>query len=120
VLAHYLSGTQTRRVPDLLEQAPEPTAEVHPLLARQHGLGDGDVVRVRTRRGEGCFRVKLAPEIRHDTVFVPFHWGGLQSANRLTNPALDPVSRMPEFKVCAARIEGKGPAVTGAEEGAMA
>lgn len=41
----------------------------------------------------------------HDTLFVPFHWGGRQAANRLTNPALDPVSRMPEFKVCATRIE---------------
>jgi assimilatory nitrate reductase catalytic subunit len=66
------------------------------------------------------FRVKLAPEIRPDTVFVPFHWGGLQSANRLTNPALDPVSRMPEFKVCAARIEDGEPALAGAGEGGLA
>ena len=49
--------------------------------------------------------MKLAREIRPDTVFVPFHWAGTQSVNRLTNPALDPVSRMPEFKVCAVRIE---------------
>jgi assimilatory nitrate reductase catalytic subunit len=105
VLAHYQSGTQTRRVEDLVARAPEATAEIHPLLARQHGLGDGDPVWLRTRRGEATFRVKLACEIRPDTVFVPFHWPGLQSVNRLTNPALDPVSRMPEFKVCAVRIE---------------
>jgi assimilatory nitrate reductase catalytic subunit len=43
--------------------------------------------------------------IRPDTIFVPFHWGGDQAANRLTNPALDPVSKMPEFKACAVRIE---------------
>ena len=49
--------------------------------------------------------MKVTPGIREDTVFVPFHWGGEQSVNRLTNPALDPISRMPEFKVCAARIE---------------
>ena len=85
--------------------AEDAIAEIHPLLARQHGLGDGDPVRLRTRRGEAVFRVKLAREIRPDTVFVPFHWAGTQSANRLTNPALDPVSRMPEFKVCAVRIE---------------
>ena len=106
LLAHYQSGTQTRRVDDLASMAPDATAEIHPLLARQHGLGDGDPVRLFTRRGEASFRVKLASGIRPDTVFVPFHWPGPQSVNRLTNPALDPVSRMPEFKVCAARIEG--------------
>ena len=58
-----------------------------------------------TRRGTAIFRVKLSPAIRPDTVFAPFHWSGPQAANRLTNPALDPVSRMPEFKVCAARLE---------------
>jgi assimilatory nitrate reductase catalytic subunit len=47
----------------------------------------------------------VTPAIRQDTVFIPFHWGGAGGANRLTNPALDPVSRMPEFKVCAARVE---------------
>jgi len=47
----------------------------------------------------------VTASIREDTVFVPFHWGGIRAANRLTNPALDPVSRMPEFKVCAVRLE---------------
>ena len=50
-------------------------------------------------------RARLTRDIREDTVFVPFHWGGPSSINRLTNPALDPTSRMPEFKVCAVRIE---------------
>jgi assimilatory nitrate reductase catalytic subunit len=49
--------------------------------------------------------LRLDPGLRADTVFVPFHWGGEQSANRLTHPGLDPVSRMPGFKVCAVRIE---------------
>jgi assimilatory nitrate reductase catalytic subunit len=109
VLAHYQSGTQTRRVAELAAQAPEPLAQVHPRLAREHGLGEGDAVRLLTRRGELRLKVRIAPEIRADTVFVPFHWGGPQSANRLTNPALDPVSRMPEFKVCAVRLEAAGP-----------
>jgi assimilatory nitrate reductase catalytic subunit len=47
----------------------------------------------------------VTPTAREDTVFVPFHWGGENSANRLTNPALDPTSKMPEFKVCAARLD---------------
>jgi assimilatory nitrate reductase catalytic subunit len=101
----YQSGTQTRHVDELNAMAAGPMAEIHPVLARQHGLGEGDVVRLTTRRGSATFRVRLAPGIRPDTVFVPFHWGGESSANRLTNPALDPTSRMPEFKVCATRIE---------------
>jgi assimilatory nitrate reductase catalytic subunit len=108
VLAQYLSGTQTRRVPELNAVTAGPQAEMNPVLARQHGLGEGDVVRLATRRGSATFRVRLAPGIRPDTVFVPFHWGGERSANRLTNPALDPTSRMPEFKVCALRIESVG------------
>ena len=58
-----------------------------------------------TRRGTRGRARALTRDIREDTVFVPFHWGGASSINRLTNPALDPTSRMPEFKVCAVRIE---------------
>jgi len=111
VLAQYQTGTQTRRVDELTAIAPEPMAEMNPVLARQHGLGAGDAVRLATRRGAATFRVKLTAAIRQDTVFVPFHWGGEGSANRLTSPALDPTSRMPEFKVCAVRIEA--PSSTG-------
>jgi assimilatory nitrate reductase catalytic subunit len=78
-----------------------------PTAAREHGLRSGDEVRLGTRRGVATFKVKVSSGIRDDTVFVPFHWGGESSANRLTNPALDPISRMPEFKVCAVRIETK-------------
>jgi assimilatory nitrate reductase catalytic subunit len=105
VMAHYQSGTQTRRVAHLQKLVPEPMAEMHPVLARRHSLADGDRVRLTTRRGSALFKVKVTGAIREDTVFVPFHWGGEQSANRLTNPALDPTSRMPEFKICAVRIE---------------
>ncbi|MBO0790366.1 MAG: molybdopterin oxidoreductase family protein [Ktedonobacteraceae bacterium] len=105
VLAHYQSGTQTRRVPRLLSMQPEPYAEVHPTTARQYKLTDGDHIKLTTRRGSATFKVKITRTIREDTLFVPFHWGGDQSVNRLTNPALDPISRMPEFKVCAVRIE---------------
>ncbi|MEK7872748.1 MAG: molybdopterin dinucleotide binding domain-containing protein, partial [Chloroflexota bacterium] len=93
------------RVARLCEMAPEPMAEVHPATAKRNGLSDGDLATLTTRRGAATFKVKLTPGIREDTVFIPFHWGGLQAANRLTNPALDPVSRMPEFKVCAVRVE---------------
>ena len=105
VLAHYQSGTQTRRTAQLLEAAPEPLAEIHPHVAKRHGLVDGTAVVLRTRRGSATFSIRITSDIRPDTVFVPFHWPGESSANRVTNDALDPVSRMPEFKVCAVRIE---------------
>lgn len=105
VMAQYQSGTQTRRVADLNQAAPEPFVEMHPALAAQFGVRDGEAVRVITRRGEAVLRARLTRTVRQDTLFAPFHWGGRGRANLLTNPALDPTSRMPEFKVCAARIE---------------
>jgi assimilatory nitrate reductase catalytic subunit len=71
------------------------------MLADRIGAGDGQRVVVATRRGELVAPARVVPTIRPDTVFVPFHWVGV---NRLTNDALDPSSRMPEFKVCAAAV----------------
>jgi assimilatory nitrate reductase catalytic subunit len=105
LLAQYQSGTQTRRLRTLRELAAEPIAEIHPATARAKGLQSGDRVTLTTRRGAATFLMKTTSSIRPDTVFVPFHWGGDQSANTLTNAALDPTSKMPEFKVCAVRIE---------------
>jgi assimilatory nitrate reductase catalytic subunit len=105
VLSHYQSGTQTRRVNKLVEMNPEPFAEIHPTTAKRFGIVNGAVVWLQTRRDAAQFKVKITPTIREDTVFVPFHWGGAQAVNRLTNAALDPTSRMPEFKVCAVRIQ---------------
>jgi assimilatory nitrate reductase catalytic subunit len=104
LLSQYQSGTQTRRIEKLAKMTPEPLAELHPMTARHYGLLAGDKIWIETRRDAAKFKIKVTPNIREDTVFVPFHWGGAQSVNRLTNPALDPISRMPEFKVCAARI----------------
>jgi assimilatory nitrate reductase catalytic subunit len=104
VLSQYQSGTQTRRISQLNEIMPEPLMEIHPVTAQRYQLNNGDSVTLASRRGQAIFTVKVTEGIREDTVFVPFHWGGNQSVNRLTNPALDPVSRMPEFKVCAVRI----------------
>ncbi|TMR96746.1 molybdopterin oxidoreductase family protein [Nonomuraea basaltis] len=102
VLAHYQSGAQTRRIAALVQAAPEPYVELHPDLAEQLDIAAGDVVRVSSRRGEAKAVARISDAIRRDTVFMPFHWEG---ANRLTNPALDPTSKMPEFKVCAVRVE---------------
>ena len=105
LLEHYQSGTQTRRIASLNEAAPEPMLEIHPDMARSAGIAQGDMVRLVTRRGEAHFRARLDASMRLDTLFVPFHWGGIGCANLLTNPALDPISRIPEYKVCAVRIE---------------
>ncbi len=105
VLAQYQSGTQTRRTTILQELQGGPAAEIHPSTAATLGLRDGDPVSLRTRRGTAVFTVKVTTAIREDTVFVPFHWGGEQSANNLTHARLDPTSKMPAFKVCAARAD---------------
>jgi assimilatory nitrate reductase catalytic subunit len=108
VLAHYQSGTQTHQVEELERTAPEPLAEMHPATARLHGLTNDQRVTLATRRASATFTLKVTAAIREDTVFVPFHWGGLQSINRLTTSALDPVSGMPAFKVCAVRAVAAG------------
>jgi assimilatory nitrate reductase catalytic subunit len=105
VMAHYQSGTQTRRVKALNDMAPQAFVELHPDLAKRLNIENGDPVRVSTRRGLAELKAAITPTIRPDTLFVPFHWGDGACANLLTNPALDPTSRMPEFKVCAAQIE---------------
>jgi assimilatory nitrate reductase catalytic subunit len=109
VLAQYQSGAQTRRVEALRKVAPDPFVELHPVLASQHGIADGDEVRVVSRRGEATVPARVTDTIRMDTAFMPFHWGGAGRANSLTNPALDPTSKMPEFKVCAVRLEKVAP-----------
>ena len=105
VMGHYQSGTQTRRVTELQAATPEVFVEIHPDAARELNIENGARVRVSSRRGEAIGAAKITEEIRADTLFMPFHWGGKSCANLLTIPALDPTSKMPEFKVCAAKIE---------------
>ena len=104
VVFHYLSGTQTRRIGFLVEQCPHPYVEIHPRLAGRFGIEDGDAVAIATRRGELVLPARVVKSIRPDTVFIPYHWPGALSANRLTARHLDPVSKIPEFKVSACRI----------------
>ena len=111
VTAQYQSGAQTRRIDALNETAPAAFVELHPFLATRLDVADGERVRVSTRRGEAFLRAKVTDTIREDTVFMPFHWAGRQRANLLTSDALDPTSRMPAFKVCAARIDRVAEAV---------
>ncbi|WP_308636771.1 molybdopterin oxidoreductase family protein [Paenibacillus silvisoli] len=106
---HYLSGTQTRRTAALMKKAPVPVAEIHLSAAERLLLRPGDRLRLTTRRGTMVIDVKVVQDIHPTTVFVPFHWGGEHSVNKLTSDALNPISRMPEFKVCAVRLERVAP-----------
>ena len=117
VLAQYQSGAQTRRVDVLNQAAPEPFVELHPDLARALGVAEGAAVSVVSRRGTATAAARISRAIRPDTVFMPFHWPGQGRANSVTNPALDPISKMPEFKTCAVRLELPSQ-VAGAEAGA--
>ncbi|HYU86485.1 MAG TPA: molybdopterin oxidoreductase family protein [Kribbellaceae bacterium] len=101
LLQHYQSGAQTRRVTELMAAEPEVFAELHPRVAAGLGVGDGDLVRLRTARGSLDVAARVTTAVRPDTVFVPFHYA---EVNALTNDALDPVSRMPEFKACAVEV----------------
>jgi assimilatory nitrate reductase catalytic subunit len=104
VVSQYLSGTQTRRIGALVDQYPEPRVEIHPRLADSLGIATDDWVTVATRRGEVTLQALVVRTIRPDTVFIPYHWPGARSANRLTHRTLDPRSKIPEYKVSACRV----------------
>jgi assimilatory nitrate reductase catalytic subunit len=108
VVSQYLSGTQTRRIAGLVDQYPEPLCEMHPRLAERLGVAEGDLVTVTSRRGAMTLPAHVVTTIRPDTVFIPYHWPGARSANQLTNRAVDPASKMPEFKVAAVRLAATG------------
>ena len=104
VVSHFLSGSQTRRIGPLIDHCPVPTIEMHPQLAERLGIADGDWTTAETRRGSCTLQARVVRTIRPDTIFVPYHWGGAKSANQLTISAQDPISRIPEYKACAARV----------------
>lgn len=112
VISHFLSGTQTRRIGPLVDHCPNPYIEVHPHLAGKLGLDDGDWATAESRRGRTTLQVKVVKTIRPDTVFIPYHWAGARSANQLTIAAQDPISKIPEYKVCAVRLRKAEPPET--------
>ncbi|MCI0444207.1 molybdopterin oxidoreductase family protein [bacterium] len=104
VISHFLSGTQTRRIGPLIDHQPEPFVEIHPKMAEQYGIQQDDWVTIESRRGSCTLKAQVLRTIRPDTVFIPYHWAGPKSANQLTISAQDPISKIPEYKVCAVRI----------------
>ena len=104
VVSQFLSGTQTRRIGPLMDQYPEPRIEMHPQLAEKLGIAGGDLAIAETRRGEIKLPAMVVTTIRPDTIFIPYHWAGRESVNQLTISAQDPISKIPEYKVCAVRV----------------
>jgi assimilatory nitrate reductase catalytic subunit len=104
VVSQFLSGTQTRRIGPLVRQYPEPQIEMHTRLAASLGLQTGDWATVETRRGAITLRAHVVTTIRPDTVFVAYHWPGPKSPNRVTVAAQDPISKIPQYKVCGCRV----------------
>ncbi len=105
VVSQFLSGNQTRRIGPLVEQCPEPYVEIHPALASRYSISEGERVRLRSRRDSIELTARVVSTLRPDTVFVPYHWPGALSINRLTHRSFDPVAGIPEFKVSAVQLE---------------
>ena len=104
VLYQYHTRTMTGRARGLNDLAPECEIEIHPDDAECFGLTDGQQARIASRRGQVEARVRLTERVNPGILFMPFHYAEA-AANVLTNPVLDPVSHIPEYKVCAASIE---------------
>jgi predicted molibdopterin-dependent oxidoreductase YjgC len=104
MMFHFHTGTMTRRSDKLDHEVPEAYIEIHPDDAEQIGLNGSKRVRVASRRGEIELEARVTPAIRPGVVFIPFHFAEA-AANALTNAALDPVSGIPEYKVCAVQVE---------------
>ena len=87
-----------------MNQYPEPRIELHPKLAAKLGIADREWTTAETRRGTMTLRAMVVTTIRPDTVFIPYHWAGAKSVNQLTVAAQDPISKIPQYKVCACRV----------------
>jgi assimilatory nitrate reductase catalytic subunit len=104
VVSQFLSGTQTRRIGPLVDQYPEPRIEIHPRLADKLDIKDGDWTTAETRRAAITLKAMVVTTIRPDTIFIPYHWSGGKSANQLTVAAQDPISKIPQYKVCGCSV----------------
>ncbi|MGD2250671.1 MAG: formate dehydrogenase subunit alpha [Candidatus Methanofastidiosia archaeon] len=101
---HYHTGSMTRRTPKLHDEVPHSFCQINPADAAQENIINGDIIRLESRRGTIETEAQVTDEVPQGLVFVPFHFSE-SCANQLTNPALDPACGMPEYKVCAVKVE---------------
>ena len=104
VLYHYHTRTMTGKVEGLNAMCPESFVEINPDAARKLSIVDGDKVKISTRRGTVVATAKVTPKLKENVIFMPFHFAD-GAANTLTNPVLDPIAKIPEYKSCAAKLE---------------
>jgi len=102
--AHYHSGSMTRVSPSLHQEVPEGYVEISPVDAKAMAIKDGERVKVSSRRGEIQIKARISGKVNRGVVFIPFHFAET-AANVLTNSAYDPVAKIPEYKVCAVKVE---------------
>lgn len=104
VLYHYHTGTMSRRTKGLVERFPESLIEIHPEDAKKLGIDEGVTVKVTSRRGTVAAKANVTDRPPQGTIFMNFHFNEV-AVNKLTNPALDPIGKIPEYKVCAVKVE---------------
>jgi formate dehydrogenase alpha subunit len=104
VLYHYHTGTMSRKTKGLVERYPESLVEVNPRDAEKLGIEEGNSIRVTSRRGSIQAKATVTERAPEGTVFMNFHFNEV-AVNLLTNPALDPIGKIPEYKVCAVKVE---------------
>ena len=104
VLSHWHGGELTRRVPGLMELCSEALVEINPADANRFSVAHGDLVVLESRRGEMAARACVTDRVPSGIVFANFHFPGKANANNLTIEALDPIAKIPEYKVCAVRL----------------
>ena len=104
IYVHYHTGTMTRRSPSLNKEVEEGFVEINPREAKELGIRQGEKIKILSRRGAIEIKADLSERMERNTIFIPFHFSE-SAANVLTNPAFDPIAKIPEFKVCAVRIE---------------
>ena len=103
IIYQYHTGTMTMKSEGLNERAPENFVEISPSDARKYGFDNGAMAKIASRRGDITAKIRISPAAVKGTVFIPFHFAQ-SAANKLTNAALDPVSKIPEYKVCAVKL----------------
>ena len=104
ILWHYHMGTMSRRSKTLNERAPENFVEVNAEDAKKLNITNGEIVKVKSRRGEVNIKTLVTDRVKAGVIFMPFHYEE-SPANNLTIAALDPIAKIPEYKVCAVKIE---------------
>ena len=103
VLYHYHTGTMTTRAQGPSERCPESLVEINPADAEKLGIADGQLVKVTSRRGNVEAKARITTKSAPGSIFMNFHFAEA-AVNLLTNPALDPIGKIPEYKVCAVKL----------------